>query len=232
MKNKPKSSLLLEVLVIQHTPSGDAAERMTDGSASGLRRMPTQARSREKVERALVAAQELIEREGVGSLTLPRVAKEADISVGALYQYLPDREALVTALTTMYHQRHETRLDEIIEAVQATETKDPLGEVLRAIANVYRENKQALTLRSELQAAADPQLTRGHKLRMVEKVESILLTYRLVEEEQANLTARTIFFAADGVMHEAFTLDAEGDPNVLAELETMLGEYIGLRANW
>lgn len=212
------------------TAGTGATVHSLSGHKAALRRTPTQARSRDKVDRALAAAQDLIQREGVSSLTLPRVAKEADVSVGALYQYLPDREAIVTALTVMYHEQHEARMDELIEAVQAAQTQDPLSEVLRSVADVYRENQQALTLRAELQAAADPELTRGHKLRMVDKIESILLTYRLFEEAEAHLVARTIFFAADGVMHEAFMLDPDGDPDVLAELETMIGEYISSRA--
>lgn len=36
--------------------------------------------------------------------------------------------------------------------------------------------------------------------------------------------------AADGVMHEAFMLNPDGDADMLAELETMIGEYISSRA--
>ena len=54
----------------------------------------------------------------------------------------------------------------------------------------------------------------------------MLLTYRLFKETKSHLVARTIFFAADGVMHEAFMLNPDGDADMLAELETMIGEYI------
>lgn len=38
--------------------------------------------------------------------------------------------------------------------------------------------------------------------------------------------ARTVFFAADGLMHEAFAQDEAGDPELIAELEAMLRAYL------
>ena len=76
-----------------------------------LQRAPRQQRSREKVARALAAASDLVAREGVSALTLPRVAEAAGVSVGALYQYLPDRDAIVRALVAEYHARLEALLE-------------------------------------------------------------------------------------------------------------------------
>ncbi|MEQ6903248.1 TetR/AcrR family transcriptional regulator [Nocardioides sp. YIM 152588] len=194
--------------------------------ATALRRVPTQARSQQKVERAIAAAHALLAREGVDAVTLPRVADEAGVSVGALYQYLPDREAVVTALSAVYHARHEARLDELIAAAAAGPPEDPVGTVLDAVARVYREQAGTRALRATLQTLAHLDRARAHKERMVAKVHRLLTVVGLVEADAPDLVARTVFFAADGAMHEAFAADARGDRALLDELTTMLRAYL------
>lgn len=196
---------------------------------SGLRRVPVQQRSREKVERALLAADALLEREGVTSLTLSRVAEEAGVSVGALYQYLPDREAIVGALSSMYYARLEAGMDELIAGLTAEPSDDPVGDVIDAIAQMYRGQSATRALRAGLQGADQLALGREHKQRMVAKVQVLLVAYGIVAEGAADTVARTIFFAADGVMHEVFADDDQGDPALLEELEVMLRSFLSGR---
>ena len=67
-----------------------------------LRRQPNQARSRDKVARALAAADDLLDEAGPDALTLNRVAERAGLTAGALHQYLPDRDAIVEVLAARY----------------------------------------------------------------------------------------------------------------------------------
>jgi len=194
---------------------------------SGLRRVPVQQRSREKVERALQAADSLLEREGVTSLTLSRVAEEAGVSVGALYQYLPDREAIVGALSSMYYARLEARMDDLIAGLTRERSADPVGEVIEAIAQMYRGQSATRALRAGLQGADQLALGREHKQRMVAKVQELLLAYGIVAPDAPDTVARMVFFAADGVMHEVFATDEQGNAALLAELEVMLRAYLG-----
>lgn len=194
---------------------------------SGLRRVPVQQRSREKVERALRAAEELLEREGLTALTLSRVAEEAGVSVGALYQYLPDREAIVAALSSMYYARLEEGMDELVAGLTAERSTDPVGEVIEAIARMYRGQSATRALRAGLQGAEQLALGRAHKQRMVAKVQILLVAYGMVAADAPDTVARTIFFAADGVMHEVFAEGEQGDGALLDELEAMLRSYLG-----
>lgn len=193
----------------------------------GLRRVPVQQRSREKVERALRAAEALLEREGLTALTLSRVAEESGVSVGALYQYLPDREAIVGALSSMYYARLEEGMDELVAGLTAERSADPVGDVIEAIAQMYRGQSATRALRAGLQGADQLALGREHKQRMVAKVQVLLVAYGMVPQDSADTVARMIFFAADGVMHEVFADDERGDAALLAELEGMLRSYLG-----
>ncbi|MFC6633003.1 TetR/AcrR family transcriptional regulator [Microbulbifer taiwanensis] len=59
---------------------------------------PSQARSRARVERILAAARELLGEHGLVGLTMDAVARRADIPIGSLYQFFPDRNALIARL--------------------------------------------------------------------------------------------------------------------------------------
>ncbi len=211
------------------------SDRLPDGA---LRRVPRQARARDKVERALAAAELLLEREGVSAITLIRVADEADVSVGALHQYLPDRESILAALSADYHVRHETLMDALVADLvdRAGEPDaDPIGSVVAAVALLYREQTGSRALRAGLQSAAQLRLAREHKERMVAKVQRLLAAYALVDAAGDDRVARTVFFAADALMHEAFGSRGgagdDGDRALLAELESLLRAYLSARSH-
>lgn len=62
------------------------------------RREPRQARSKERVERVLAAAAALVDARGVDAVTTNAIAEEAGLPVGTIYQFFPNREAVLLAL--------------------------------------------------------------------------------------------------------------------------------------
>lgn len=196
-----------------------------------LARVPRQARSRDKVARALAAAERLLAREGSGALTLTAVAREAGVSVGALHQYLPDREAIVRALLTRYHARFERLMAELV-AGPALETDDPVGFVVDAFIDLHRRSAGVRAL--GLEAAQRDVHAREHKARMAGMLEQVLRARGLPlparvsagEVRPVFAVARTSFVAADALLHEAFRDDPDGDPELLEELQRLLREYL------
>lgn len=61
-------------------------------------RTPQQARSRQKVEKILTAAERVLIDRGYEHFTTNHVAAEAGCNIGTLYRYFPDKEALIRAL--------------------------------------------------------------------------------------------------------------------------------------
>src|SRR5688500_8168106 len=62
------------------------------------RKMPKQQRSHRMREFILSAAVRVLQKEGALRFTTPRVAEAAGVSIGSLYQYYPNKHALVFAL--------------------------------------------------------------------------------------------------------------------------------------
>ena len=58
------------------------------------RNEPKQERSRRLVEAILEAAIRVLARDGAAAFTTIRVAERAGVSVGSLYQYFPDKQAI------------------------------------------------------------------------------------------------------------------------------------------
>ena len=71
-------------------------------STARTAREPQQGRSRETVERILAAAEHDIGRLGLAAAGTRGIAARAGLSVGALYRFFPDKEAIADALARRY----------------------------------------------------------------------------------------------------------------------------------
>ncbi len=74
------------------------AKRPRRADALELRKQPTQQRSRTTIEDVLTAAAQVFEAHGYAAGTTNRIAERAGVSIGTLYQYFPNKEALAVAL--------------------------------------------------------------------------------------------------------------------------------------
>lgn len=85
-----------------------------DADATLARRVPTQDRSKQRVERILDAAAEVFADVGVEAATTEAIAAKADTSIGSLYQFFPNKKALFYAIVARYTERVRAVFDAII----------------------------------------------------------------------------------------------------------------------
>lgn len=192
------------------------------------RRVPRQARAREKLARVLEAADRLLAEEGVEALTTTRVAAAAGVSVGTLYQYLPDRDAITEALADGYLARLEDLMTAFTDQAARETWEDPVGLLVDAFAALYRAEPgfRALWLgRGLTQATREADV--AHKRVMAAGVHRVLVAQgRLRDDEAAATACRTAFLAADAVIQDAFRADPGGAATLLDQLKTMLNAYL------
>jgi AcrR family transcriptional regulator len=95
------------------------------------RRSPRQERSRETVEAILEAAAQVFERHGYAAGTTNRIAERAGVSIGSLYQYFPNKGAIVVEVM----RRHMAEAAEVGQPVlqELVDRVPPLHEGLSAI---------------------------------------------------------------------------------------------------
>jgi AcrR family transcriptional regulator len=90
----------------------------TDASAASLpRRTPAQHRSRERMERILAVASELIEANGSDQMKMSDVADRAGISIGSLYQYFPDKSSIIRKLAERYSAQSRVCIEDAFRSV-------------------------------------------------------------------------------------------------------------------
>ena len=84
------------------------------------RKRPVQGRSQSTVEAILAAAVELFASRGYARTNTNHLAERAGVSVGSLYQYFPNKDAILMALV----ERHLDAVDVVIQA-SLTDMADP-----------------------------------------------------------------------------------------------------------
>jgi len=89
--------------------------RMSSPLSNGDRRVPAQGRAVERVKSILQAAADLITEVGYDGVTMTAVAERAQASIGSLYQYFPDKAAIMQALFAQYGDEMEERWGPFID---------------------------------------------------------------------------------------------------------------------
>lgn len=92
-------------------------EETTSGAAFRHRTLAQQ-RSRDRLERILEVASELIAAKGSDAIKMGEVAEMAGISIGSLYQYFPDKSAIIRALAERYNAQSRTCIEDALAGVR------------------------------------------------------------------------------------------------------------------
>lgn len=104
---------------------------------SGARKTPVQARSTASVEAILEATVQVLLEIGKERLTTTRVAHRAGVSVGTLYQYFPDKQALLASCL----KRHLSGVAEAVEAVCERERGVSLARMGEELVRAFLDAK-------------------------------------------------------------------------------------------
>lgn len=99
-----------------------------------MRRQPQQARAIERVNKILEAADKLFAEVGYEGATTNAIAARANTSIGSLYRFFPDKEAILKALAASYVEQ----LLEVFAQVHTPEAVDwPLEVYIDQVMNVF-----------------------------------------------------------------------------------------------
>lgn len=98
-----------------------------------MRKLPTQLRAKQRVERILDATEALLVAGGIGTLTVNDIATRAEVPIGSVYQYFNNRDEVLHALC----DRHYRIL---------SQAADPYFTNVRTVADFTRDVRKALYL--------------------------------------------------------------------------------------
>jgi AcrR family transcriptional regulator len=197
-------------------------------STDRLRNAPIQARSRERLRRVLDAADEVLAAEGPEAFTTTRVGEVAGVSIGSVYRFFPDKEAIVEALAVRYWSDFEDLVAGVAEADEAQPLDDPIGAVVDVLIAGFRARPGFLGLWfGGLRTEQVRDATRPTRTAIARSIERILQHHWPSAPGPTRVrVAEMAVLAGDGLLREAFRRDRHGDGIVLTESKHMLRAYI------
>lgn len=131
----------------------------TDGL--GLRRIPRQERSRRTVEAVLAAATDILVEQGPDALNTDDIAAAAGLSVGALYEFFPSKDAVIAILGERSFQVYEAIYDEVEEPhIAQLGWDERLDRTIDRVAEIWADKTataiwNAMQTRPEIRAKAE-----------------------------------------------------------------------------
>jgi AcrR family transcriptional regulator len=155
------------------------------------RKEPKQARSSALVEAVLQAASQVLAKEGARRFTMARVAEAAGVSVGSLYQYFPNKAALLFRLQADEWRETTKLLRRILEA----RSRPPLDRLRTLIHTFIRSECDEAEMRVALHDAAPLYRDAPEAKEAKSSGASVLLTF--VEEVLPRASAVERALAAD-----------------------------------
>jgi AcrR family transcriptional regulator len=102
------------------------------------RNRPRQSRSRATFELILDATIRILDREGWDAATTSRIAEVAGVSVGTLYQYFGNRDAILEALQTRELERATHMMQRVLANPDHASDRNVARSVIEELLRIYR----------------------------------------------------------------------------------------------
>jgi AcrR family transcriptional regulator len=204
-------------------PASDRAR--TDGP---LRRVPVQGRSVARVARMLDACAELVDEVGYDGLTTTLLAERAGVAIGSVYQFFPDKRAVVQALTMRNLEAYLRQLGARIEQERSAYWWDAVDAAIDEYITMHRTTPGFRTL--HFGDVVDVHLLddeRDNNSVIVEKLAALLVErFGITAGADLELALSVAVETADALIKMAFRRDHTGDLVVIDEAKSLIRDYL------
>jgi AcrR family transcriptional regulator len=152
------------------------------------RKLPKQERSQATVEAILAATTRILTEGGYDRLTTNRVAELAGVSIGSLYQYFPNKEALIFALAEHHANEMKQLAQHHLSGLEDSSIVDVLRQIVKAVLAAHAVNPK-------LHRVLNEQMPRSEMMRQMDdaSMEAMLRSFLaqrrdLLQPENLDLT--------------------------------------------
>ncbi len=122
-------------------------ESATTAGSSLLRRLPKQERARERVDEILNVAMRLIGEKGIDAVTMKEVAQLSGGPIASVYQYFPNKSAIIATLYERYNRSVGTLITEALaDITSVARLHRAVDQMLSRYAKMMRQNPPLLDL--------------------------------------------------------------------------------------
>jgi AcrR family transcriptional regulator len=193
-----------------------------------LRRRPVQQRSAARVERMLEACANLIDEVGYDGVTTTLIAERAGVAVGSLYQFFPDKRAVVQALTTRNLDRFMGLIGQRLASANLGHWWDAVDLVFDAYIEMYRQVPGFTQIRFgdvvDLRLMDDQ---RDNNTVIADRLAGLLADQFTLPLADLRLPISVSVEIADGILNLAFRRKLFTEDVVIAEAKKVVRVYLG-----
>ncbi|SEE69520.1 transcriptional regulator, TetR family [Rhizobiales bacterium GAS188] len=203
-----------------------AGQGTVEANAHGLARLvPTQARSRERFERILECAAELMAEKGSEAFRMSDIVERTGVPFGSLYQYFPDKTAIIGTLAERYNAIGRDCVQRDLSAVKSA--RDLYPALCRIVDSYYQMFIDEPVMRDIWQAT---QADRA--LQKLDEDDGIYLSGLLSDalrriapdtpEPALSAFSQLVMTLIAAVVRQAITLEAKEAKRIIALFKGML----------
>ena len=192
-----------------------------------LRRRPVQQRSAARVERMLEACAQLIDEVGYDGVTTTLIAERAGVAVGSLYQFFPDKRAVVQALTTRNLDRFMELSVQKLSTATLEHWWDGVDMVFDAYVQMYRHVPGFTQIR--FGDAVDLRLMddqRDNNTVIADRLAILLSEQFGIPLAELRLPISVSVEIADGILNLAFRRKLYSEDAMIAEAKRVVRAYL------
>ncbi|MGH3521050.1 MAG: TetR/AcrR family transcriptional regulator [Haloechinothrix sp.] len=203
------------------TSTGTAVE------AGPKRRSPSQRRSRERVERILDTASELIVEDGVPGQGTRKIAARAGVPVASIYQYFADVDEIILELVKRDTAEMDKRLAHALGELEIVSLRGIVTATQEAFFEVYERRPAFVVIwfRGRTNAAV-MSFCRAHNEQIATTLYDFALHAGLLKPGTDSLVAELAVEVGDRALELAFSRDPQGDQRVIDDGREMIIGYL------
>jgi AcrR family transcriptional regulator len=176
----------------------------------------------------LDACAKLVDEVGYDGLSTTLLAERAGVAIGSVYQFFPDKRAIVQALTMRNLEAYLDRLKARLAQEQFAHWWDAVDAAIDEYIAMHRTMPGFRTL--HFGDVVDVHLLdeeRDNNAVIVEHLGELLVDqFGIAAGERLEFTLAIAVEAADALIKMAFRRDPDGDPAVLDEAKALIKEYL------
>lgn len=138
--------------------------------------LPLQERSRQMVEWILDAAMRLFSEQGYETTTTNKIAELAGVSIGSLYHYFPNKNAILLELGIRHRKKIYHDIIKTLRKSKESNLREVLKTILTKIVRLHRDNQlfiEALTVHTHIDKQLDT-IKHDHDIKFWAAVGSII----------------------------------------------------------
>jgi AcrR family transcriptional regulator len=182
------------------------------------RRRPVTPQAALTVDAILIACERILEARGPTGLTTNRVAELAGVSIGSLYQYFPNKEALIGALQDRYAEDTLGRIRAVLVGADSLPIADVMTRIAAAVIAAKHAQRPIHRWLIEWRSAAGGQERYRRALdQHVELITDVLARRPDVAFEDTYAAAFVIVHAMEGIIEAVSSRTCEVDALRIAE---------------